>query len=91
MPKKTATIVKKAREHAGLTQQELAQKLYVNPNTVAGWEQGRHQPTLDCLEEIASICGVVVTCDPDDPDGHVWCVHPADCIHGAVAPMEGAA
>jgi ribosome-binding protein aMBF1 (putative translation factor) len=91
MSKKTATIVKKAREHAGLTQQELARRLYVNPNTVAGWEQGRHQPTLDCLAEIASICGVVVTCEPDDPEGRIWCVHPAGCTHGAASVLGGAA
>jgi ribosome-binding protein aMBF1 (putative translation factor) len=78
MPKTTATLVKKAREHAGLTQQKLAEKIPVNPNTVAGWEQGRHQPTLDCLAQIAAICKVVVTCYPDAPDGEMWSLHPLD-------------
>lgn len=54
----TATLIKKARERAGMTQQELASRLHVAQNTLSGWEQGRHEPKLSFLSEIADICEV---------------------------------
>lgn len=76
MHKKTAELVKKARDHAGLTQKQLAQKLYVNANTVAGWEQGRHQPGIEDLATIAGVCGVSIQFLPDEAVGGRWEVHP---------------
>jgi transcriptional regulator with XRE-family HTH domain len=56
-----STKIKKAREKAGLTQAELAEKLYVAQNTLGGWETGRHEPKICYLHEIADICDVRVS------------------------------
>ncbi len=37
------------REEAGLTQEQLAEKLYVERSTVAGWEMGKRLPDIDIL------------------------------------------
>lgn len=37
------------REEAGLTQEQLAEKLYVERSTVAGWEMGKRLPGIDIL------------------------------------------
>jgi transcriptional regulator with XRE-family HTH domain len=56
-----STQIKKAREKAGLTQAQLAKKLFVAQNTLGGWETGRHEPKLSYLSEIAEICQVRLT------------------------------
>lgn len=53
-----STQIKKARENAGMTQAELAQKLFIAQNTLGGWETGRHEPKISYLREIAEICDV---------------------------------
>lgn len=37
-------LVKRLREHQGLTQQQLAREVGVTYATVNGWERGRHRP-----------------------------------------------
>ena len=51
--------VKALRERLGLTQQELASAVGVQPNTVARWERGELRisaPMLDRLEDVANAC-----------------------------------
>jgi transcriptional regulator with XRE-family HTH domain len=55
-----STQIKKARAKAGMTQAELAEKLCIAPNTLGGWEAGRHEPKIIYLHEIAQICQVRV-------------------------------
>ena len=48
------------RKRSGLTQDELAQKLYVSRTAVSKWESGRGYPNIDSLKAIAVFFGVSV-------------------------------
>lgn len=53
-----STIVKniaEIRKKAGLTQDELAEKLSVSPQAVSKWENGHNLPDLENLLHIAEI------------------------------------
>lgn len=52
--------IKEARERAGLSQKELAEKIGVAPNTFHGYESGKHDPKSNLLVDISRICGVTV-------------------------------
>lgn len=54
--------IKKAREKAGLTQQELADKLGVGQSAVAMWESQKALPRTDKLPVLAKVlkCSVSV-------------------------------
>lgn len=47
--------IKKAREKAGLTQQELADQLGIGQSAVAMWETGRAFPRADKLPALAKL------------------------------------
>lgn len=48
------------RKRSGLTQEELAQKLYVSRTAVSKWESGRGYPNIDSLKAIAACFSVTV-------------------------------
>ena len=48
------------RKKKGLTQEELAARLYVSRTAVSKWESGRGYPSLDSLREIAKFFHVTV-------------------------------
>ena len=48
------------RKQAGLTQEELAQALYVSRTAVSKWESGRGYPNIDSLKAIARYFSVTV-------------------------------
>ena len=48
------------RKQKGLTQEELAQKLYVSRTAISKWESGRGYPSIDSLKEIAKFFCVTV-------------------------------
>ena len=48
------------RKSRGLTQEELAEKLYVTRSAVSKWESGRGYPNLDSLKGIAGLFSVTV-------------------------------
>ena len=52
--------IKKLRTGQGLTQDQLAEKLYVTRQTVSNWERGTSQPDLEQLETIATALEVDV-------------------------------
>ena len=52
--------IKEARESAGYTQAELAEKLGINAVTLSGYETGKHDPKSEMLVKIALILGVTV-------------------------------
>lgn len=54
--------ITKLRKQSGMTQDELAEKLFVTRQTVSGWENGRTQPNLDILSDLA----VALGCSPLD-------------------------
>lgn len=53
--------VKKLREDAGLTQEELAAKLGVSRPAVGMWENKRSRPRLDKMNQLADLFGVPVS------------------------------
>ena len=48
------------RKQKGLTQEELAQALYVSRTAVSKWEAGRGYPSIDSLKAIAKFFSVTV-------------------------------
>lgn len=48
------------RKNKGLTQEELAQALYVSRTAISKWESGRGYPNIDSLKAIASFFGVTI-------------------------------
>ena len=48
------------RKQKGLTQEELAQALYVSRTAVSKWESGRGYPNLESLKAIAKFFGLTV-------------------------------
>lgn len=47
--------IKRLRQQAGLTQDQLAEKLFVTRQTVSLWENGKTQPDVQTLERIAAV------------------------------------
>jgi transcriptional regulator with XRE-family HTH domain len=56
-----ARRLKTEREGRRLSQQDLASKLGVAPNTVSRWETGTYTPRLDDLDRIAAALGMDVS------------------------------
>lgn len=50
--------IRKAREHAGLKQDELAQVLKTTRQTLGRWENGSNTPTEKNLQALAEATGV---------------------------------
>ena len=48
------------RKQRGLTQEELAEKLYVSRTAISKWESGRGYPNIESLKAIAKIFSVTV-------------------------------
>ena len=48
------------RKSRGLTQEELAESLYVSRTAVSKWESGRGYPSIDSLKEISSYFSVTI-------------------------------
>lgn len=46
-----------AREHAGITSQEMATHMQVSRHTITGWEKGRHAPTWSTIVRWAELTG----------------------------------
>ena len=48
------------RKQKGLTQEDLAKKLYVSRTAISKWESGRGYPSIESLKAIAKFFGVTV-------------------------------
>ena len=48
------------RKNKGLTQEELAEALYVSRTAISKWESGRGYPSIDSLKEIANFFSVTI-------------------------------
>lgn len=57
---KVSKNIRKIRTAKNLTQEDLAQKLFVTRQTVSGWENGRTQPDIETLCKLSEIFGVPV-------------------------------
>lgn len=53
-----ATLVRRARMLAGLSQQELASRIGTTQSAVSRWERGHDEPRLSTLTSIARACGL---------------------------------
>lgn len=56
----TAERIKTARKEAGITQDELASKMYVTHHCISMWERGLRQPKYETLSRIADALGINV-------------------------------
>ncbi len=52
--------IKRLRAAANITQQELADRLNVTRQAVSSWENGKNQPDIQTIEELAKIFDVTV-------------------------------
>ena len=48
------------RKNKGLTQEELAEALYVSRTAISKWESGRGYPSIDSLKEISTYFSVTI-------------------------------
>ncbi len=52
--------LKELRKNRGLTQEELAEALYVSRTAISKWESGRGYPSIDSLKEISNYFSVSI-------------------------------
>ena len=52
---KTGEFLKRLRKEKGLTQEQLAERLYVSSRTVSRWETGSNMPDVSMLIELAEL------------------------------------
>ena len=52
--------LQKLRKNRGLTQEQLAEALFVSRTAVSKWESGRGYPSIDSLKAIAKFFGVTI-------------------------------
>ena len=52
--------LKELRKNRGLTQEELAEALYVSRTAISKWESGRGYPSIDSLKEISSYFSISI-------------------------------
>lgn len=60
MSKSFADILKQIRTEQGLSQQQLADKLFVDRSSIANWESGRRVPNALLITRIAETLGVEI-------------------------------
>lgn len=53
----TGRLIREARDHAGLTQTQLAERLATKQSVVSRWERGADVPRVDTLGRILQACG----------------------------------
>ena len=58
--KKIGSFLKELRKEKGITQEELAEMLYVSGRTVSHWETGTNMPDISLLVDIAEIFDVSI-------------------------------
>lgn len=56
----TGAQIKRLREKCGMTQSELAEKVFVSDKAVSKWETGRGFPDISLLENLSKVLGVSV-------------------------------
>lgn len=56
----TGAVIRKLREGKKMTQEELADKIYVSSKAVSKWETGQGFPDISLLEPLANALGISV-------------------------------
>ncbi len=52
--------LKNLRDHANLTQENVAERLNIDRSTIAKWETGEAMPRADKLPQLAQILGCTI-------------------------------
>ena len=55
-----ATRIYESRKKLGITQENLAEKLNITPQSDSRWENGQSRPDVDMLPKLASIFGITI-------------------------------
>jgi len=71
------------RESRGWTQEQLAERIHSAVSTVSRMEQGKQNPSMDRLRELASIFGTSVASLFAPPPGYETDTHPTDAVPAA--------
>ena len=58
MSDKIQISMKAARVNAGLSQEDVAQKLHVGKQTVVNWEKGKTEPKINQARAISELYGM---------------------------------
>jgi len=58
--KKIGEFIKNKRIEQKMTQEELANKIYVSNKTISKWETGKGIPSVDMLEPLSRVLGVTI-------------------------------
>ena len=56
----TGAVIRKLRENKKMTQEELAEKIFVSSKAVSKWETGQGFPDISLLEPLAGALGISV-------------------------------
>ena len=56
----TGAVIKRLREKKNLTQEELAQKIFVTSKAISKWENGRGFPDIGLLESLGKALDISV-------------------------------
>ncbi len=56
----TGAVIRRLRENKGLTQEELAARIFVSGKAVSKWETGQGFPDISLLEPLAKALGISV-------------------------------
>ena len=57
---KIGRFLQDLRREKGITQEELAEVLYVSRTAISKWESGRGYPSIDSLKEISNYFSVTI-------------------------------
>ncbi len=57
---KTGELIRELRKEKGMTQKDLAEKLYITDRAVSKWERGLCAPDISLLEPLSELLGVSV-------------------------------
>lgn len=63
----SAAFVRKAIDHAGISQSELARRAGVSEPTVSQWLSGVRRPSVENLLKVAAACGMEFTMTAEAP------------------------
>lgn len=55
-----AARIYESRKRLGVTQENLAEKLGITPQSISRWENGQSRPDVDMLPKLASIFGITI-------------------------------
>ena len=56
-----AKNIRKIRDASGMTQEELAEKMFITRQTISNWENGKSQPDVETLSKLSELFSVEVT------------------------------